>query len=55
MAVMATAVMVGTAVMVVMAGTVTEGMGGMAVMVIGMAVIGVAGGAAGGGLVLAST
>jgi len=47
MAVMATAVMAGTAVMVVMAGT-------MAVMVIGMAVIG-AGGAAGGGLVLAST
>jgi hypothetical protein len=42
------------AVTAVMAGTVTEVMGGMAVMVIGMAVIG-AGGAAGGGLVLAST
>ena len=46
------AVMAGTAVMAGMA--VTAVMAGMAVMVIGMAVIG-AGGAAGGGLVLAST
>ena len=53
MAVMA--VMAGTAVTAVMAGmAVTAVMAGMAVMVIGMAVIG-AGGAAGGGLVLAST
>jgi hypothetical protein len=40
--------------MVVMAGTAVTAVIGMAVMVIGMAVIG-AGGAAGGGLVLAST